>query len=173
MDIAVLIYILLIVAAAKILGEVVTRFNQPQIVGELLAGIVLGPFAIGFFIPQLQSMYSDDIVKGLADLGILFLMLIVGLEFNPRSLLKSSTSSLMIAVGGMMLPMLTGVAAALFLGLSGPAMILTLAVPAMASWVAVTNRPTAAVVCAVKTPLALMVPPLVVQVGVIATALPY
>jgi len=123
MDIAVLVYILLIVASAKILGEVVTRFNQPQIVGELLAGILLGPFAIGAIIPQLQGMYSDEIVKGLADLGILFLMLIVGLEFRPRSLLKSSTSSIGIAAGGMILPMMLGFAIGLLLGLNGPATI--------------------------------------------------
>lgn len=123
MDIAVLVYILLIIASAKILGEVVTRFNQPQIVGELLAGIVLGPFAIGAIIPQLQGMYGDEIVKGLADLGILFLMLIVGLEFSPRSLLKSSTSSMAISAGGMILPMLLGVLVGIAFGLTGPAMI--------------------------------------------------
>jgi len=123
MDIAVLVYILLIVAAAKILGEVVTRFNQPQIVGELLAGIVLGPFAIGAFVSEMQGMYDDEIVQGLADLGILFLMLIVGLEFNPRSLLKSSTSSIAIAAGGMMLPMALGFSAAILFGLDGPATI--------------------------------------------------
>lgn len=121
MDIAVLIYILLIVAAAKILGEVVTRFNQPQIVGELLAGIILGPFIIGAFISELHGMYDDSIVQGLADLGILFLMLIVGLEFNPKELLKSSTSSIAIAAGGMMLPMALGFIAGMLFGLSGPA----------------------------------------------------
>jgi Kef-type K+ transport system membrane component KefB len=123
MDITVLIYILLIIAAAKVLGEVVTRFNQPQIVGELLAGIILGPFAIGAIIPQIQGMYSDEIVQGLADLGILFLMLIVGLEFNPKMLLKSSTSSIAIAAGGMMLPLALGFVAAILLGQSGPAVI--------------------------------------------------
>jgi Kef-type K+ transport system membrane component KefB len=123
MDIAVLVYILLIVAAAKILGEVVTRFNQPQIVGELLAGIILGPFAIGAIIPELQGMYGDEIVKGLADLGILFLMLIVGLEFQPRSLLTSSIPSIAIAGGGMLLPMLLGFASGILLGLSGTATV--------------------------------------------------
>jgi len=62
MEISILIYVLLIIAFAKMMGEIVTRFNQPSIVGELLAGIVLGPFLLGEIIPQLQDMYTDTFI---------------------------------------------------------------------------------------------------------------
>ena len=119
MDIVVLIYILLIIAAAKVMGELVTRFNQPQIIGELLAGIVLGPFALGAIIPQLQGMYTDEFLQGIADLGILFLMIAVGLEFSPKTLLSASWLSLVIAVGGILIPLSLGLVTAILFGLSG------------------------------------------------------
>ena len=90
MDFTILLYILIIIAFAKGFGEIVTRVNQPAIVGELIAGIVLGPFVLGLVFPNLEEMYDNDFVSNLADLGMLFLMLYVGLEFSPK-LIKSAS----------------------------------------------------------------------------------
>jgi len=57
MELVTLAYVLLIVASAKAVGELVTRFSQPTIVGELLAGIVLGPFVLGAVFTGLADMY--------------------------------------------------------------------------------------------------------------------
>ena len=123
MEISVLIYVLLIIAFAKMMGEIVTRFNQPSIVGELLAGIVLGPFLLGEIIPQLQSMYTDTFIQGLADLGMLLLMLYVGMEFSPKQLMASSTVGVAIAAVGLVLPFILGFVAGVYFGLEGVALI--------------------------------------------------
>ncbi|HUW43185.1 MAG TPA: cation:proton antiporter [Thermoplasmata archaeon] len=123
MDISILIYVLLIIAFAKMMGEIVTRFNQPSIVGELLAGIVLGPFLLGEIIPQLQDMYTDTFIQGLADLGMLLLMLYVGMEFSPKKLLASSVVGVAIAAVGVILPFSFGFVAGIYFGLEGVTLI--------------------------------------------------
>src|SRR5512137_284304 len=105
MDLSVLIFVLIIIAFAKGLGEAVSRINQPPIVGELLAGIILGPFLLGQVFGGLETMYSSQFVSDLADLGMLFLMLYVGLEFSPKLIKASSWHGGMIAGFGILLPM--------------------------------------------------------------------
>src|SRR5512137_1196149 len=105
MDIMVLVYVLLIIAFAKALGEAVSRINQPPIVGELLAGIVLGPFILGRLFVGLRDMWEpggsrSTFIGQLADLGMLFLMLYVGLEFSPKLIKASSWLGTGIAAVG-------------------------------------------------------------------------
>lgn len=123
MEITVLVFVLLIIAFAKTLGEIVTRFNQPQIVGELLAGIILGPFLLGEVIPQLHAMYTDSFIQGLGDLGVLLLMLYVGMEFSPRQLMASSWAGVSIAGLSMVLPFVLGFIAGLLFGYGGVTVI--------------------------------------------------
>lgn len=135
MDLHILVYVLLIIAFAKAFGEIVSRVNQPPIVGELLAGIVLGPFILGELVSELGSMYEDEFVSNLGDLGMLFLMLYIGLEFSPKLIRASSWMGTAIAAVGMVVPLLLGGLAGLVFDLSG----LTLAFVAVA--VSVTALP--------------------------------
>lgn len=129
MDISVLVYVLLIIAFAKALGEVVSRINQPSIVGELLAGIILGPFLLGKIFSELNLMYTNEFVQGLADLGILLLMLYIGLEFSPKRLVSATLSSTVMAVTGILLPMALGFATGYLFNLRGASLVfLSLAV---------------------------------------------
>ena len=123
MDISVLVYVLLIIAFGKALGEIVSRINQPSIVGELLAGIILGPFILGKIFSELGPMYQDEFIKGLADLGILLLMLYIGLEFSPKRLITSSYVGTTIAVSGIVVPMVLGFIAGYLFGLQGATLI--------------------------------------------------
>lgn len=122
MDISVLIYVLLIIAFAKMFGEILARFNQPTIVGELLAGIVLGPFLLGQIFPSLQLMYSTGTSQGsfisdLADLGVLLLMLYIGMEFSPKRLMTASWVGVGIAAFGMIVPMALGFIVGILFGI--------------------------------------------------------
>ena len=139
MDLWILVYVLLIIAFAKALGEAVTRINQPPIVGELLAGIVLGPFVLGGIFTGLQGMWEpgerSTFITQLADLGILFLMLYVGLEFSPKLIRASSWLGTGIAVVGVAVPAALGIIVGLAFNLEG----LTLAFMAVA--MAVTALP--------------------------------
>ncbi len=139
MDLMILVYVLLILAFAKGLGEAVSRVSQPPIVGELLAGIVLGPFILGQLFSGLHQMWEPGdksaFISQLADLGILFLMLYVGLEFSPKLIKASSWLGTGIAVVGVGVPAALGIIVGLVFGLKG----LTLAFMALA--MAVTALP--------------------------------
>ncbi len=134
MDLIILVYVLLMIAFAKAVGELVTRVSQPAIVGELLAGIVLGPFLLGAVFSGLSDMYTTasepgKFISDLGDLGMLFLMLYSGLQFSPGALRSSSRLGGSIAVVGMVLPMVLGYFAGVLLGMSGlPLAFLSLAV---------------------------------------------
>ncbi len=120
MDLAVLVFVLLIIAFAKAFGEAVSRVGQPPIIGELLAGIVLGPFLLGAVFGDLKSMYDSKFISDLADLGMLFLMLYVGLEFSAKLMRASSWRGTLIAAAGVAFPMILGVIVGLYFHIGGP-----------------------------------------------------
>jgi len=123
MELSILVYVLLLIAFAKALGEAVSRLNQPEIVGELLAGIVLGPFILGKVFSDLNGMYDDEFIAQLADLGILFLMLYVGMEFSPRTLMASSWRGGAIALAGIAMPAVLGFYVFAGYGYTGPTLM--------------------------------------------------
>lgn len=92
---------LLVIVSAKLLAELADRLKQPAIVGELLAGILIGPAMLGWIQP-------GDFLAALAELGVLFLLFRVGLElkdFNPG---KIGFTALLVALMGVALPFLAG-----------------------------------------------------------------
>lgn len=92
---------LVIFGTAKLLAEVFERFGQPGIVGEILAGVLVGPAVLGWVVPsQLLSM--------LADLGVTFLLFRVGLEIRPRDLIKVGSTAILVALLGVIVPFLLG-----------------------------------------------------------------
>lgn len=123
MEFSILVYVLMIIALAKGLGEVLSRVNQPAIVGELLAGIVLGPFILGKIFTGLGNMYDDQFIKNLGDLGMLFLMLYVGLEFSPKLIRSASWLGGAIAAAGIGVPFVVGLLAGVYFDLAGPTLV--------------------------------------------------
>ena len=86
---------------AKVFGELFERLYLPAVLGEILAGIVLGPYATQFVIPT-PTVYS------IAEVGAVFLLFTVGLETNAKDLISVSRLSLRVAVGGVALPFIAG-----------------------------------------------------------------
>lgn len=125
MEFITLIYVLLIIAFAKAVGEIVSRVNQPPIVGELLAGIILGPSLLGvLFSGELDAMYDSTkgsglFISTLADFGMLFLMLYAGLQFSPKALRAASIQGGAIAAMGIAIPMALGIIVAAMFDLRG------------------------------------------------------
>src|SRR5439155_9789866 len=72
---------LLVFVSAKLLAEIFERFRQPGIVGEIIAGIVIGPSVLGLIAP-------NEFLTALADLGAMFLLFRVGLEVRASDLMK-------------------------------------------------------------------------------------
>lgn len=93
--------ILLVIGAAKLLGEIFARLAMPSIAGEILAGVVLGPSVLGWVTP-------NEFLTSLAELGVLFLLFRVGLEVRASELIRVGAVATLAAVGGVVLPMAVG-----------------------------------------------------------------
>ncbi|HZE64184.1 MAG TPA: cation:proton antiporter [Pyrinomonadaceae bacterium] len=96
--------ILLIAKVSSVLFE---RVGQPAVLGELLAGIILGNLAlVGFH--HADWVKSDDVIAALAQLGVILLLFEVGLESNLGEMLEVGWSSLFVAVAGVIAPFFLG-----------------------------------------------------------------
>ncbi len=104
-----IINIVLILLVAWVLGDLFQRIRMPRLLGELLAGLVLGPPLLGWVQPR-------EAMTVLADLGIFFLMFYSGMEMDPHELLEHFWVSLAVAVGGFIVPFVLGFAVAWFFG---------------------------------------------------------
>ena len=91
-------------------GEVAERAKLPALVGELVAGICLGYLLARFqgLVPSMWFAANSDIFAGLAELGMFFLMLLAGIRMEPLDFARSSRSAVLIAVGGMLVPVGVG-----------------------------------------------------------------
>lgn len=103
--------LLILLVVTRVFGELALRLHLPALVGELVAGIVLGMLAPMFTgsLPELANLPENEVFRALTDLGVFFLMLLGGLEMRPRKLADSSGSALLVAAGGMVLPLAAGV----------------------------------------------------------------
>ena len=93
--------IAVILLSTKALGLVTKRFKLPQVVGALLAGLVLGPAV-------LNILHETDFIQQLAELGVIVLMFTAGLETDIKELKKSGVASVVIAMLGMIVPLILG-----------------------------------------------------------------
>jgi Kef-type K+ transport system membrane component KefB len=96
-----LLELFLMFAVGKLLAEVFERLRQPSIIGELLAGVALGPSLLGWIHPS-------DLTQGLAEIGAIFLLFTVGLETKPRDLLKVGGTATLVAFLGVVVPFALG-----------------------------------------------------------------
>ncbi len=86
---------------AKVFGELFERMSVPAVLGEILAGVVLGPYATRFILP-------GDTIYSIAEIGAVFLLFTIGLETSPRDLIRVGRISIMVALAGVVLPFAAG-----------------------------------------------------------------
>lgn len=104
-------YVLLVLLlATRTLGELAVRLKQPALVGELIAGVLIGVLVAQYSgtFPVLAELPDDQVFIALTDLGIFFLMLYGGLDLQPRELGETSRQSLFVAISAMVLPLALG-----------------------------------------------------------------
>lgn len=93
----------IIVVFAKIFGILARKLRAPQVVGEIIAGLLIGPSILGL-------VDTSDFLVQMAEIGVVLLMFSAGLETNLRDLLKTGPKALLIACAGVLVPLLGGTA---------------------------------------------------------------
>ena len=95
----------IILAAAKLAGELAMRVGQPAILGELLAGVLLGSSVLGV-IPATGDLHN--ILGLLAEIGVVILLFEIGLETDLREMFRVGGSAITVALVGVIAPFLLG-----------------------------------------------------------------
>jgi Kef-type K+ transport system membrane component KefB len=99
----VLLMLVAVLMSAKILGEIAERFRQPAVLGELLAGVILGGSLLGIVQPE------QEVVHVLAEIGVMLLLFEIGLETDLKRLLAVGPVAMTVACAGVILPFALGV----------------------------------------------------------------
>jgi hypothetical protein len=114
-----LVQIVVILVAAGVLSRLFRRIGQPPVMGEMIAGIVLGPSVLGFFFPQAMSFIFPDssleTLRLLSQIGVVLFMFIVGMELNVRHVKEKGSAAVMISHASIIVPFVLGTSLSLFL----------------------------------------------------------
>jgi len=103
-----ILILLLILVGSRIFAEIFARLGFPPVLGELAAGLFLGPSLLGW-------VTLNDTIKILAEIGIILLLFDVGLETDIKRLTQSGKNSIIVAIGGFLLPLGLGTGVGLYL----------------------------------------------------------
>lgn len=105
------ISIVILLAGARLLGEIFRRIKQPALGGELLAGIILGPTIFGIVKP-------DESLDMLSTIAIFFVMLFIGLEMDIREIKRAGKAAFVISIISLTIPFFVGYQLGVFFGFS-------------------------------------------------------
>ncbi|MCY9512949.1 cation:proton antiporter [Paenibacillus apiarius] len=105
-----ILILLIILASTKIAGDLTVRLGQPAVLGKLLVGIIIGPAVLGW-------ITDGEIIKEMAEVGVILLMFIAGLETDLDQLKKNWKAAFAVAIGGVILPFVGGYSGGLLFGL--------------------------------------------------------
>lgn len=104
----------ILLLTARVLGEVATRLGQPSVIGEILAGILLGPSLLAGFFPAFgeliipQTETSGYLLEVISLLGAMFLLLITGLETDIQLIKRHARTAVSVSFGGISITFITG-----------------------------------------------------------------
>lgn len=107
-----------LLASAKFAGELVKKFNQPAVLGEILAGIVLGPTVLGYFRPGVYALLFPHsgpvalVLDGVAAISVVFFLLTAGIEIDLGSIFRQGKSALLVSSFGIVIPFVLGLLSA-------------------------------------------------------------
>lgn len=111
-----LLQLALLLLVARALGELAVRFELPSVVGELLAGVMLGPSILGTLAPGVfdyvvpASTEQFHLLEVVSFLGVLMLLVVTGLETDVALIMRKGRSAAAISLGGIIIPFVTGFA---------------------------------------------------------------
>src|ERR687883_1681964 len=106
----IIISLAILLFAAKLFAELFHRIKMPIVLGELLAGIIVGPFALGSlpFFDGKPLVVLDETVRHIGELSAVVILFIAGLEITPREFMKGGVSSFTVGSIGVIVPFFVG-----------------------------------------------------------------
>jgi Kef-type K+ transport system membrane component KefB len=111
--------IAVVLLASRCVGVLFKKIRQPQVMGEMVAGILLGPSLLGWAAPGLSNALfpaaSLGYLNALSQIGLVFFMFLIGIAINPSELRKQGQAAILISNAGIVMPFCLGSALALFL----------------------------------------------------------
>jgi len=113
--------VVLLLFVGRGLGEIMQRFGQPAVIGNLLAGLILGPSLFGWVWPQAHDLiFPGDpkiksLITGISDMGVMMLLLLTGMETDLKLVRKVGVPAIAVTAAGVAVPFACGFAAAWFL----------------------------------------------------------
>jgi len=114
-----ILQIVVIVFFARLMGILATRLGQPTVIGEILAGIILGPSLVGIFFPDISLFLfpqnSLGNLQALSQLGLILFMFIIGMELDVTILRKQAQAAVIISHASILFPYFLGVGLAYYL----------------------------------------------------------
>ena len=115
----VIISLAILLFAAKLLAELFHRLKLPVVLGELLAGIIVGPFAIGglFLFDNEPLVELDETVRTIGEISAIVILFVAGLEITPREFLRGGAASFTVGSIGVIVPFFVGLAVLTLFGL--------------------------------------------------------
>jgi Kef-type K+ transport system membrane component KefB len=110
--IEIIIAVGILLAAAKLMGELFSRIKLPIVLGELLAGMIIGPFALGAFLLHPDTGESilqiGPEIRTLGEIGAIVILFMAGLEMTPKEFLRGGKASFTVGTLGVVVPFFAG-----------------------------------------------------------------
>lgn len=114
-----LLQVIVIVTAARLVGGLFARIRQPPVIGEMIAGILLGPSLLGLVAPDVQAfLFPAQSLGGLrllSQIGVILFMFVVGIELDLQHLRRKADAALLVSHASIVVPFFLGTASALLL----------------------------------------------------------
>lgn len=113
-----ILQLIVIILVCQVFVALIRKFGQPAVIGEMIAGIVLGPSIVGNFLPEVNAFIFPKTSLGnlqmVSQIGLILFMFVVGMELNIESLKKKAKAAVVISHASILVPYLLGVGLALF-----------------------------------------------------------
>jgi Kef-type K+ transport system membrane component KefB/mannitol/fructose-specific phosphotransferase system IIA component (Ntr-type) len=109
-----------LLAGARLLGEVAIRLHQPAVIGEILAGIILGPTVLGSLAPHIGTTLFPAtgppaiVLQGVATISVVLFLLVAGMEVDLSQIFRQGKAAMTVSISGIAVPFALGLFAALW-----------------------------------------------------------
>ncbi|HYB02390.1 MAG TPA: cation:proton antiporter, partial [Ktedonobacteraceae bacterium] len=115
----ILVQLIIVLVVVQLVGYICKRIGQQWVIGEILAGLALGPSLLGAFFPKLEALAFPVSVlptlQTLGDIGLILYMFSLGARIDTHVMLRHSRKAALISLSGIVLPLLLGAVMAYYL----------------------------------------------------------